>query len=113
MSRMANPFKPTAGKTPPAIIGRESVIDEFKEGIENGAGAPGRLVRISGVRGTGKTVLLNEVASVARGRGWRVIDEIATDGMCARILDILQSSERVSSAAIEPSVLVVCRMLVS
>ena len=37
-----NPFKPTAGKRPPMLIGRESVIEDFEEGLDNGAGAPGR-----------------------------------------------------------------------
>ncbi len=37
-----NPFKPTAGKRPPILIGRESVIEDFEEGLDNGAGAPGQ-----------------------------------------------------------------------
>lgn len=49
-----NPFKPTAGKTPPTIIGREDVLEEFNEGLVNGPGAPGRLMRIAGVRGTAR-----------------------------------------------------------
>lgn len=53
-----NPFKPTAGKRPPVLIGRESVIEDFEEGLDNGAGAPGRLMLITGNRGCGKTVLL-------------------------------------------------------
>ena len=31
-----NPFKPTAGKRPPILIGRESVIEDFEEGLDNG-----------------------------------------------------------------------------
>ena len=46
-----NPFKPTAGKRPPMLIGRESVIEDFEEGLDNGAGAPGRLMLITGNRG--------------------------------------------------------------
>lgn len=34
-----NPFKPTAGKMPPILIGRETAIEEFTEGLDNGAGA--------------------------------------------------------------------------
>ena len=56
-----NPFKPTAGKRPPVLIGRESVIEDFEEGLDNGAGAPGRLMLITGNRGCGKTVLLREL----------------------------------------------------
>lgn len=39
-----NPFKPTAGKMPPILIGRETAIEEFTEGLDNGAGAPGRIM---------------------------------------------------------------------
>lgn len=49
-----NPFKPTAGKRPPILIGRESVIEDFEEGLDNGAGAPGRLM------------LIRETAAVAK-----------------------------------------------
>lgn len=101
----ANPFKPTAGKTPPTIIGREDVIDEFVEGLENGAGAPGRLMRISGVRGTGKTVLLNEIRRIAHDYGWETIDETASEGLCNRILDRAQPTHRVKGADVEPAAL--------
>ncbi len=100
-----NPFKPTAGKTPPAIIGRDEVIDEFSEGIENGAGAPSRLMRISGVRGTGKTVLLSEVGKIAQDQGWLLIKEVATDGLCQRILNSLLPAFKVTSAEVSPSLM--------
>ena len=63
-----NPFKPTAGKRPPMLIGRESVIEDFEEGLDNGAGAPGRLMLITGNRGCGKTVLLRELQRLANER---------------------------------------------
>ena len=53
-----NPFKPTAGKMPPVLIGRESIVSDFSEALENGAGAPGRLMLITGQRGFGKTSCL-------------------------------------------------------
>ena len=102
---LANPFKPTAGKTPPVIIGREMVVEEFIEGIENGSGAPGRLMRISGVRGTGKTVLLGEMAKIAGDLGWQVINEVATEGLCQRVLDRLLPEYRVQSIEAAPSAL--------
>ena len=58
-----NPFKPTAGKRPPVLIGRESVIEDFEEGLDNGAGASGRLMLLTGNRGCGKTVLLRGAAA--------------------------------------------------
>ena len=33
-----NPYKPTAGKMPPILMGREQDIADFFEGLENGAG---------------------------------------------------------------------------
>lgn len=66
MSKAINPFKPTAGMNPPELIGRDAVLDDFAEALENGPGAPDRLMRISGVRGTGKTVLLNALGDLAR-----------------------------------------------
>lgn len=99
-----NPFKPTAGKTPPTIIGREDVLEEFNEGLVNGPGAPGRLIRIAGVRGTGKTVLLDECSRLAQSRGWTVIKEVATEGLCQRILEQLQPKFQAKHARFEPTV---------
>lgn len=77
-----NPFKPTAGMTPPVLVGRSAVLADFVEGIENGPGAPGRLMRITGPRGSGKTVLLNELASEARRYGWTTLDVVGGDTLC-------------------------------
>ena len=33
---MANPFKPTAGATPPLLVGRSRVIEEFLESLDDG-----------------------------------------------------------------------------
>ena len=54
-----NPFKPTAGKMPPILIGRQQILDDFKEALENGAGAPGRIMLITGQRGYGKNSTVN------------------------------------------------------
>ena len=47
MTKAVNPFKPTAGMNPPELIGRDTVLDDFAEALENGPGAPERLKRIS------------------------------------------------------------------
>lgn len=72
--RQANPFTPSAGVEPPVLIGREDVLYDFEESLLAGVGAPGRLMRITGPRGSGKTVLLNELGEIARKHGWNVID---------------------------------------
>ena len=90
-----NPFKPTAGKRPPILIGRESVIEDFEEGLDNGAGAPGRLMLITGNRGYGKTVLLRELQRLASERGWAVVSDSASLGLCDRLADALRSNKPV------------------
>lgn len=58
MKAKENPFKPTAGGEPPLLIGRGKVIRDFEKGLDNGVGAPGRIMLVTGARGTGKTVML-------------------------------------------------------
>lgn len=84
-----NPFKPTAGAEPPVLAGRKRVIDDFTDGLMEGPGAPGRLMRISGPRGSGKTVLLTELGDIARDKGWVVVDETAGEGLVDRIIERL------------------------
>lgn len=72
-----NPFKPTAGATPPLLVGRQSILDEFQESIEDGAGAPGLLQLLAGARGVGKTVMLTELGDIALANGWVVIHATA------------------------------------
>ena len=82
---MKNPFRPSAGATPPQIIGRAGLLEEFTYGMELGAGAPGLLAIFTGARGIGKTVMLGEAHDAARQRGWAVIAETATPGFFERI----------------------------
>jgi hypothetical protein len=80
-----NPFKPTAGATPPLLIGRQTLLDDFALSLHDGPGSSGRLTIFTGARGVGKTVMLTEVGDVARPLGWVVIDETATPGLLDRL----------------------------
>lgn len=82
---MENPFRPSAGATPPEIIGRAGLLDEFDYGLTLGSGAPGLLTIFTGARGIGKTVMLGAAHDMAREHGWAVISETATDGFMGRI----------------------------
>ena len=84
---MQNPFKPTAGATPPDLIGRAGLLDEFEYGLQQGPGAPGLLTIITGSRGIGKTVMLSAAESIARNHGWAVISRTANPGFLAKIGD--------------------------
>lgn len=82
---MANPFKPSAGSTPPLLVGRDELLEDFAAALEDGPGAPGRLAFVTGARGVGKTVMLTTLGDMARGEGWDVIDETATRGLIDRL----------------------------
>lgn len=86
MDSTGNPFKPTAGATPPLLVGRQHLVDELAESLDDGPGAPGRLSIFTGARGVGKTVMLTEAGAQARPRGWIVLDETATPGLLDRLL---------------------------
>ena len=102
---MPNPFKPTAGKMPPILIGRGAIVEDFTTGLRNGAGAPERLMLITGQRGYGKTVMLTELEEIARTHGWETYHETASEGMVERLLAALRDRKaKIGKASIVPSV---------
>ena len=105
MNRRMNPFKPTVGGEPPLLIGRERVIRDFDKGLDNGVGAPGRIMLITGARGTGKTVMLTVLGDKARAYKWDVIEETASDGLCERLVNELRSKDSlIDKLTINPSI---------
>ena len=82
---MTNPFHPSFGVSPPMLVGREQLLEDFEEAIEDGPGAAGRATLYTGPRGAGKTVLLNAVEDRATANGWLVVSETATPGFIGRI----------------------------
>ncbi len=68
-----NPFLPTFGTSPPLLAGRDREVARFARAFSVGPHHPDFTVLITGPRGSGKTVLLNEAEDLARAHGWRVI----------------------------------------
>ncbi len=101
-----NPFKPSAGAEPPRIIGRDRAAVDFVSGLEGGVGAPGRLMRITGPRGSGKTVLLSEFGSRAESLGWKVANVSAGPDLIEDLLYELTPHLSVDSVAVSGSVAV-------
>lgn len=61
-----NPYRPGAGTTPAYLAGRDAVLHDAQAVLENiRFGFPARSVIYYGLRGVGKTVLLNRIAERA------------------------------------------------
>jgi hypothetical protein len=84
-----NPFTPTFGSEPMFLVGRETVIEDILEGLENGPGDPNRSTIIVGPRGSGKTVLLAKIANEAQSIGCVFASVTAVEGMLEDIVDQL------------------------
>lgn len=102
-----NPFRPSAGAEPPSIIGRDQAIVDFVSGLEGGVGAPGRLMRISGPRGSGKTVLLSDLAARAADMGWKVANVSAGVDMVDDLIYELSPEVAVDSFSATGSIAIV------
>jgi len=66
---VSNPFTPGAGYFPPHLAGREDTIARFRKHLLRSKEIPHHFV-LTGLRGTGKTVLLSEFQRVCRDDGW-------------------------------------------
>jgi hypothetical protein len=66
-----NPYAPGAGQRPPELAGRDRELSQFEVVLERIArGRPERSIVLTGLRGVGKTVLLNAFRSMALQRLW-------------------------------------------
>lgn len=69
-----NPFKPGSGLRPPALEGRDKQIEEFDLLVARSKRRNyDRGMILSGLRGVGKTTLLNTLAEHADRQGWLTI----------------------------------------
>ena len=70
MDPRINPYAPGAGTPPPELAGRDAVLADARLAIQrNKAGRAARSFMFVGLRGVGKTVLLNEVQAMAEDEG--------------------------------------------
>ena len=71
MDPIRNPYAPGAGQRPPELAGRDRELEQFEIMLERvAAGRPERSMVLSGLRGVGKTVLLNALRGQAVKRAW-------------------------------------------
>jgi len=71
MDAVRNPYSPGAGTRPPALVGRDGEIDSMDIALQRlRLGRDGRSQMLTGLRGVGKTVMLNEFEQLADARGF-------------------------------------------
>jgi AAA ATPase domain len=99
-----NPYTPGAGSVPPALAGRQEELDRFDVLLDRlWRGHPAQSQIVTGLRGVGKTVLLNRFREMAEEREWITVEaEIETSTelgplmarLCRRSLYSLDAPKR-------------------
>lgn len=74
MDFLKNPYTPNAGTRPPELVGRDPVLEQSHVLLERvKAGKSEKSMLLTGLRGVGKTVLLNEIKRKAEKAGYRAV----------------------------------------
>ena len=74
MDKIRNPFSPGAGSPPPELAGRDAILEQARVLFGRvRAKRPEKSLLLTGLRGVGKTVLLNEMERMAQAVGYRTI----------------------------------------
>ena len=74
MDAIKNPFSPGAGSPPPELVGRERILEQARVLLGRvKEKRPEKSLLLSGLRGVGKTVLLNEIERLAAKTGYRTV----------------------------------------
>ena len=74
MDTIKNPFSPGAGSPPPELVGREGILEQARVLLGRvKEKRPEKSLLLTGLRGVGKTVLLNEIERLAVRTGYRTV----------------------------------------
>lgn len=81
MDPIRNPFAPGAGTPPPELAGRDELRESLRVALERARiGRPAKSAMLVGLRGVGKTVLLDRVREDAEAAGIHTVRIEATEG---------------------------------
>ncbi len=81
MDPVTNPFAPGAGTPPPELAGRDVLLEKVRVALERTRRRlPARSVLMVGLRGVGKTVLLDRVREQAEASGMQTLRAEAPEG---------------------------------
>ncbi|WP_036292242.1 AAA family ATPase [Methylosinus sp. PW1] len=105
MDIVRNPYAPGAGTPPPELAGRSSLIEDATNAIKRiAAGRPAQSLIMVGLRGVGKTVLLNRIEEIASDIGCKSSFIEAHEGkslpelLAPKLRSILYSLSKVENA---------------
>lgn len=74
MDPIKNPFSPGAGSPPPELVGRDPILEQARILLGRiKQKRPEKSMLLTGLRGVGKTVLLNEIERLAQADGYRTL----------------------------------------
>ncbi len=101
MDPVANPFRPGAGRRPPVLAGREPLLDAF-DVVRARAQLHGEGDRswiVHGLRGVGKTSLLNHLLGLAHTDGWIAakVEASASTSLALSLSNALVASMRTAT----------------
>lgn len=81
MNPIRNPFSPGAGTPPPELAGRDELRESLRIALERAKiGRPAKSAMLVGLRGVGKTVLLDRVREDAEAAGIHTVRVEAPEG---------------------------------
>ncbi|MCA3219621.1 MAG: ATP-binding protein [Burkholderiales bacterium] len=81
MDPVLNPFAPGAGTPPPELAGRDELLNAVAVALERmRRGLPAKSVLMVGLRGVGKTVLLDRIREIAEAGGLHALRIEAPEG---------------------------------
>ncbi len=74
MDPLKNPYSPGAGAPPPELVGRDPILEQARILLgRTKLKRPEKSLLLTGLRGVGKTVLLNEIDRLAKADGFQTI----------------------------------------
>lgn len=105
MDKIRNPFSPGADSPPPELVGREGVLEDAAvlfARVQKGRSEKSLLM--TGLRGVGKTVLLNEVRRSAEALGYHTVcieaheDKTLAELLAPHLRSLLYELDRIEGA---------------
>lgn len=81
MNPIKNPYTPSAGRKPAAFVGRDKIVKDITDALERlRFGGSSQNYMLVGLRGVGKTVLLQSIFKHSRNQGYLTIELEIVEG---------------------------------